>query len=518
MFASPQTVPAIVLDVGSRTTKAGFAGADLPQSLFPSSVGSYISEGGSLEGTPAKPLANTVFAGYENLLGSAERVRFLELRTAFDDDGIIQDWAAYEGLLDYTFHQLRASPEEYALLLVEASHNPKRPREELCQVLFEKYGVPAVYFGRSAALACVAAGRHTGVVLDCGASGVTATPVVEGNVMKQAILRSRVAGGNALTRAAAELLGGFDAVRPAYAFRRRALGRGTNKRDAADPEAATEELAAAASTDGSSSSEEADDRVDLIGGRTPDTESAASVAEGRMEFRIEPLDVHGVTRSYDEYARIEVVEDFKHHVCCVNREPSSVEDVAEDGTASNAVSWETRKADDEGLAGQPADPDIPPIRYELPDGTLVSIGAERYRPAEILFKTLPHARTIKEDRPFLAYIRERERGPSSSKGLAGMVADTIQRCEGAQHREMYAGVILTGGSSVLPGLSDRLQTELYFYHSRSKIHAAANPMERKYMAWTGGSILATFMDFQQNWFSRAEYLESGVSLVQKRCP
>jgi actin-like protein 6A len=224
-----------------------------------------------------------------------------------------------------------------------------------------------------------------------------------------------------------------------------------------------------------------------------------------------------VTRSYADFARLEVAEDFKHHICCVNREFGPAVDAATGDADRDTAPTATDNED--GTELEPlSDPSVPPITYELPDGTQISIGPERYRPAELLFRTLPHARTIKEDRPFLAYIRERERGASSSKGLSGLVADAIRRCEGAQHREMFAGVVITGGSSIIPGLSDRLQSELYFYHSRSRVHAAANPMERKYMAWTGGSILATFSEFQQNWFSRAEYLESGATLVQKRCP
>lgn len=515
MFVSTQTVPAVVLDAGSRLTKAGFAGADLPQYLFPSAVGCYVGDTISADAAALRSSGSGSVVGYENLLGSADRVRFLEVRSAFDEDGIIHDWAAFEGLLDYTYQRLGVFPEDYALLFVEPSHNPKRPREELCQVLFEKYSVPAVYFGRSAALACISAGRHTGLVLDCGASGVTAAPVLEGNVIKPSVLRSRVAGGSAITRAAAELLGGLEAIQPAYAFRRTALGSGIEGHKAPQRKRSAAELSTAASSNDSS---DADDQVDLFRANSSASGSVEEeTLEKRAEYHLELLDVRDITRSYADFARLEVAEDFKHHICCVNRELGPVADSSDSEIDPDAAASAPAK-ENVPDAEPRADPNMPPITYELPDGTQVSVGQERYRPAELLFQSLPHARTVKEDRPFLAYIRERERGPSTSKGIAGMVADAIRRCEGAQHREMFAGVVLTGGSSVLPGLSDRLQTELYFYHSRSRVHAAANPMERKYMAWTGGSILATFVEFQQNWFSRAEYLESGVTLVQKRCP
>jgi actin beta/gamma 1 len=43
------------------------------------------------------------------------------------------------------------------------------------------------------------------------------------------------------------------------------------------------------------------------------------------------------------------------------------------------------------------------------------------------------------------------------------------------------------------------------------------PPERKYSVWLGGSILASLSTFQQMWISKAEYDESGPSIVHRKC-
>eukprot|EP00644_Phytophthora_capsici_P019158 jgi/Phyca11/133407/e_gw1.447.2.1 len=43
------------------------------------------------------------------------------------------------------------------------------------------------------------------------------------------------------------------------------------------------------------------------------------------------------------------------------------------------------------------------------------------------------------------------------------------------------------------------------------------PPERKYSVWIGGSILASLATFQHMWISKAEYDESGPSIVHRKC-
>jgi len=66
-------------------------------------------------------------------------------------------------------------------------------------------------------------------------------------------------------------------------------------------------------------------------------------------------------------------------------------------------------------------------------------------------------------------------------------------------------------------IADRMQKEITaLAPSTIKIKIIAPP-ERKYSCWIGGSILASLSTFQQMWISKAEYDESGPSIVHRKC-
>ena len=61
-------------------------------------------------------------------------------------------------------------------------------REQLTELMLEKYSVPAFFLCKSAVLAAFANGRATGLVVDCGATHTSAVPVHDGYVLQQARL------------------------------------------------------------------------------------------------------------------------------------------------------------------------------------------------------------------------------------------------------------------------------------------------------------------------------------------
>ena len=68
----------------------------------------------------------------------------------------------------------------FPLFLIEKSYTPSKLRQTLTEILFEQIGVPKLFLGKDAAMACYAVGRATGIVVDIGGLGTTVSPVHEG--------------------------------------------------------------------------------------------------------------------------------------------------------------------------------------------------------------------------------------------------------------------------------------------------------------------------------------------------
>jgi len=136
-------------------------------------------------------------------------------------------------------------------------------------------------------------------------------------------------------------------------------------------------------------------------------------------------------------------------------------------------------------------------QYELPDGQIVTIGAERFRCAEALF------------RPNLLGLEQ--------QGVAALTHRTILKSDVDIRRDLFRNVVISGGSTMFPGFAQRVHKELKAAAPSSmaiKIIAAA---ERKYSVWIGGSILSSLSSFDEMWISKNEYDEAGPSIVHRKC-
>ena len=135
--------------------------------------------------------------------------------------------------------------------------------------------------------------------------------------------------------------------------------------------------------------------------------------------------------------------------------------------------------------------------YELPDGQVITIGNERFRDPEAMFQ------------PALIGME--------AAGLPETTYNSIKKCDIDVRRDLYANIVLSGGSTMFPGIADRMQKEVARYagaHSKIKV---ISPAERKYSVWVGGSILASLSTFQEMWITKQEYEESGSSIVHRKC-
>lgn len=136
-------------------------------------------------------------------------------------------------------------------------------------------------------------------------------------------------------------------------------------------------------------------------------------------------------------------------------------------------------------------------KYELPDGQIITIGAERFRCSEVLFK--PSLIGLEQD------------------GLDKIIYNSIMKCDVDIHKDLYGNIVLSGGSTMFEGIDVRTQKEITNLAPPSMKIKVVAPPERRYSTWIGGSILASLSNFQQMWISKAEYDEAGPSIVHRKC-
>jgi actin beta/gamma 1 len=75
--------------------------------------------------------------------------------------------------------ELRVTIEKYPLLVTLSSLCADPIRERLCEMVMEKFNVPAFYCASPAAMSLYAAGVTSGIVLDSGDAGTVAMPVFQ---------------------------------------------------------------------------------------------------------------------------------------------------------------------------------------------------------------------------------------------------------------------------------------------------------------------------------------------------
>ena len=137
------------------------------------------------------------------------------------------------------------------------------------------------------------------------------------------------------------------------------------------------------------------------------------------------------------------------------------------------------------------------VTYELPDGNIVVLGNERFRCPEVLFQ------------PSLL--------GKDMCGIHEYLFKSVRSTDIDIRRPLYENIVLSGGSTMFPGIGERLAKEVtQLVPSSVKVKVVA-PSERKYSVWIGGSILSSLTSFQDNWVTREEYLDSGSSIVHRKC-
>ena len=129
-----------------------------------------------------------------------------------------------------------------------------------------------------------------------------------------------------------------------------------------------------------------------------------------------------------------------------------------------------------------------PEPFELPDGSVIQIGQERFSCTEALF---------------VPDIVEKYEMP----GIPKIIYDSIINCQIDMRRDLYSNIRLSGGNTMFAGMKERILKEVKDLAPggiKDKIHVIAPP-ERHYSAWIGGANFASLSTFGQCLITKAEY-------------
>lgn len=139
---------------------------------------------------------------------------------------------------------------------------------------------------------------------------------------------------------------------------------------------------------------------------------------------------------------------------------------------------------------------------QLPDGRIIKLGGERFEAPEALFQ--PHLINVE------------------GQGIAELLFSTIQAADMDIRSELYKHIVLSGGSTMYPGLPSRLEREIKQLYLERVLKGDVDklqkfkiriedPPRRKDMVFIGGAVLADVMrDKPGFWLTKDKYHEIGI--------
>lgn len=499
-------VRAIVVDCGSWAVRLGSAGDDSPRAILPSAVGTraiesasqsedvHMSEAGTSEKPsppPPKIIAGDTVLTAPHLLRDVNPVYTLDIETG---DATIRSWDAMEAVWKAGLSTLRLETANSAMMIVEPTRMwSESDRAAALQHAFEGLGVPAAYIGRGSAMAAFSAARSTACVLDVGAQGATAVPVIEGYALHKPTKRG-VVGGAYLSERLREWAEACLDSRPGYDGKERPPG----KRMRGD-HARKEHL--------------------LRAHHELKRERVISADDEVRKYVVTDISSDKYTEAHREFYRLRVIDDLKASLLQVDAALAVSTDEKGNGQTNSASlkgksksqsggesSMRSEEKDDKDSKDKSKDKNPSSLddfnnSYILPDGNVLSLEEkEGASIGDYLFTSRPE---------------------SNMRSLTELVLDCIGASDVDNRRDLFGGVVVVGGTTLTGGSVERLTRELALAIPQAyklKLHAPVNTIERTCAGWIGGSIVASLGTFHQAWVSKAEYDELGGQGALRKCP
>eukprot|EP01006_Ploeotia_vitrea_P009666 TRINITY_DN23598_c0_g1_i1.p1 TRINITY_DN23598_c0_g1~~TRINITY_DN23598_c0_g1_i1.p1 ORF type:complete len:394 (+),score=29.60 TRINITY_DN23598_c0_g1_i1:29-1210(+) len=149
-------------------------------------------------------------------------------------------------------------------------------------------------------------------------------------------------------------------------------------------------------------------------------------------------------------------------------------------------------------------------KFELPDKSVVTIGPERWEAPEVLFK------------PDLI--------DKETLGLGQLCYKTVQDSAIDVRRALYNHIVLSGASTLFPGLPTRIEKELKEKYLRDALKGDKTKLKnwklniddlpaRKNLVWMGAAVCGEILQRdKRRWISQEDWAEEGKRILWEKCP
>ncbi|KAJ7638626.1 actin-related protein Arp4p [Roridomyces roridus] len=190
-------VSALVIDIGTSSVRAGYAGDDTPKAVIPTSYGYHRTApdaDSAMQDVTEDPMNNPgtpkIAKMHMGQYGPTVWREGMEVANPMVE-GLVNDFGPVAALMRHAVVDvMRCNPSDHPILVTEPAWNTPANRERMAEIMFEEFQVPAFYIANTGVLNAFAAGKGSALVIDVGHTMASVTPVVDGFVLRKGLAYS----------------------------------------------------------------------------------------------------------------------------------------------------------------------------------------------------------------------------------------------------------------------------------------------------------------------------------------
>lgn len=474
-------ISAVVIDPGSYSTNIGYSGTDCPHSILPSVYGSYTDstkEDNITDDSNNISKKKHVFA--EQSIGLPRKD--YEIKPIVKN-GVVIDWDAAQEQWSWALENelYLKSNRGIPAFLTEPVWNTSTNRKKSLEVLLEAMEFEGCYIAPTSTCVSFATGRSSCLVVDMGHDTCSVSPVLDGMTLSKSTRRNFLAG-KYLNHLLEDYLKPRDVI-PLFAVEKR---RPVFKKKTFDY------------TIDPSLYKYGNERGFYQECKETLIHVSPHTTLEKMKPELEEMSKRSIEAPWTESIEFDNITRYGFGEELFIPQRSNIPDywpVSTDGVIETCRN------------------DYVPLKRTKPSGSnkqdtvTPSQSVEPSTPAEASNDVNENGKRTLEDGN-----TNSDESSNDILGIADLIYSSMMESDVDIRAALAHNVILTGGTSLIPGVSDRIMSEMNrrLPALKFRILSIGQTKERQYHSWLGGSILTSLGTFHQLWVGKEEYEEVGV--------